>query len=61
MGHDSEHAALIYQHAARGADAAITNAIDAHGRRDPARGGRSAPGVGTSGSTCALWLGAGLK
>jgi integrase len=29
-GHDSERAALIYQHEARGADAAITNAIDAH-------------------------------
>jgi hypothetical protein len=30
MGHDSERAAMVYQHAARGADAAITNAIDAH-------------------------------
>lgn len=30
MGHDSERAALIYQHEARGADSAITNAIDAH-------------------------------
>jgi hypothetical protein len=30
MGHDSERAALIYQHEPRGADAAITNAIDAH-------------------------------
>ncbi len=29
MGHDSERAALIYQHEARGADSAITNAIDA--------------------------------
>jgi integrase len=29
MGHDSERAALIYQHQARGADTAITNAIDA--------------------------------
>jgi len=28
MGHDSEPAALIYQHEARGADAAIAN--DAH-------------------------------
>jgi len=28
MGHDSERAAMIYQHEARGAD--ITNAIDAH-------------------------------
>lgn len=30
MGHDSERAALIYQHEARGADKTITNAIDAH-------------------------------
>ena len=30
MGHDSERAALIYQHEARGADQAITNAIDKH-------------------------------
>jgi integrase len=30
MGHDTERAALIYQHEARGADTAITNAIDAH-------------------------------
>jgi hypothetical protein len=29
MGHDSERAALIYEHRA-GADAAITSAIDAH-------------------------------
>jgi len=30
MGHDSERAALIYQHQARGADQAITDAIDRH-------------------------------
>jgi hypothetical protein len=30
MGHDSERAAMIYQHEARGADAVIRNAIDAH-------------------------------
>lgn len=30
MGHDSERAAIIYQHQARGADAVITQAIDAH-------------------------------
>lgn len=30
MGHDSERAAMIYQHEARGADKAITSAIDAH-------------------------------
>ena len=30
MGHDSERAAMIYQHQARGADKTITSAIDAH-------------------------------
>ena len=30
MGHDSERAAIICQHRARGADALITQAIDAH-------------------------------
>jgi hypothetical protein len=30
MGHDSERAAMIYQHEARGADKAITYAIDKH-------------------------------
>jgi integrase len=30
MGHDSERAALIYQHEARGANQAITSAIDSH-------------------------------
>jgi hypothetical protein len=30
MGHDSERAALIYQHEARGADKMITATIDAH-------------------------------
>jgi integrase len=30
MGHDSERAAMIYQHQARGADRAITSAIDSH-------------------------------
>ena len=30
MGHDSERAALIYQHEARGADKRITDAIDYH-------------------------------
>ena len=28
LGHDSERAAMIYQHAARGADQVITGAID---------------------------------
>jgi integrase len=30
MGHDSERAAMIYQHEAGGADQAITSAIDSH-------------------------------
>src|SRR5215469_7711903 len=30
MGHDSERAAMIYQHQARGADKTITDNIDAH-------------------------------
>ncbi|MCW2910289.1 MAG: hypothetical protein JWL68_5078 [Actinomycetia bacterium] len=30
MGHDSERAAMIYQHEARGAHQAITRAIDTH-------------------------------
>ena len=30
MGHDSERAAMIYQHEARGADKRITDAIDPH-------------------------------
>ena len=30
MGHDSERAAMIYQHEARGADKRITSAIDSH-------------------------------
>ena len=30
MGHDSVRTAMIYQHEARGADKAITAAIDAH-------------------------------
>src|SRR4029077_9801995 len=34
MGHDSERAALIYQHEARGADQAITAAIDRHAQAE---------------------------
>jgi integrase len=38
MGHDSERAALIYQHEAQGADRAITNVIDTcPGRANEAR------------------------
>lgn len=43
MGHDSERAAMIYQHEARGADKAITDAIDTHvedeKRKDDDEGG----------------------
>src|SRR6266516_89508 len=45
MGHDSERAAIIYQHEARGADLAITSAIDAHIETANARQGQ--PGDGT--------------
>jgi hypothetical protein len=34
IGHDSERAAMIYQHKARGADLAITDAIDNHVERE---------------------------
>ena len=39
MGHDSERAAMIYQHQARGADTAITNAIDTHVQAEHTRRG----------------------
>lgn len=38
MGHDSERAALIYQHEARGADKRITDAIDSHVQAERDRG-----------------------
>jgi hypothetical protein len=43
MGHDSERAAMIYQHEARGADQAITSAIDTHvqAQQDNTDGGSS--------------------
>jgi integrase len=49
MGHDSERAAMIYQHQARGADKTITSAIDVHivaerGRDDDDGAGRARPG-----------------
>jgi hypothetical protein len=44
MGHDSERAAIIYQHEARGADLAITSAIDAHIETAKASQGQSADG-----------------
>ena len=39
MGHDSERAAIIYQHEAQGADLVITSAIDAHIETAKARPG----------------------
>ena len=39
IGHDSERAAMIYQHQARGADRAITSAIDAHVEAERGSGG----------------------
>ena len=44
MGHDSERAAIIYQHEARGADLAITSAIDAH--IETAKASQGQPGGG---------------
>jgi integrase len=44
MGHDSERAAIIYQHEARGADLAITSAIDAH--IETAKASQDQPGDG---------------
>jgi integrase len=38
MGHDSERTAMIYQHEARGADQAITSAIDDHVQAEQANG-----------------------
>jgi hypothetical protein len=38
MGHDSERAVIIYQHEARGADAATTEAIDAHVESERGKG-----------------------
>jgi hypothetical protein len=49
MGHDSERAAIIYQHEARGADAAITDAIDAHVESEQGKGGDDDGASGTAG------------
>ena len=46
MGHDSERAAMIYQHEARGADKAITSAIDAHVAAEREREGGTDDGPG---------------
>jgi hypothetical protein len=44
MGHDSERAAMIYQHVARGADKVITDAIDTHVQAEK-RGNDGAAGL----------------
>jgi len=44
MGHDSERAAMIYQHQAQGADTVITNAIDTHVQAEQARHGNDEDG-----------------
>jgi hypothetical protein len=44
MGHDSERAAMIYQHEARGADRAITHAIDHDGQAEQQPGGKDDDG-----------------
>jgi hypothetical protein len=43
MGHDSECAAIIYQHEAQGADLAIASAIDAHIETAKASQGQHGP------------------
>jgi hypothetical protein len=45
MGHDSERAAMIYQHEARGADQLITSAIDAHVQDEQRKDGEGPTGV----------------
>jgi integrase len=45
MGHDSERAAMIYQHEAQGADKAITDAIDTHVQGEQAKRGDDEDGA----------------
>jgi integrase len=45
MGYDSERAAMIYQHQARGADQLITSAIDAHVQDEQRKDGGGPAGV----------------
>jgi len=47
MGHDSERAAMIYQHEARGADKAITDAIDTHVEDEKRRNADAGGATGT--------------
>jgi integrase len=48
MGHDSERAAMIYQHEARGADKAITDAIDTHVQGEQHKTGGAADTLGSA-------------
>jgi hypothetical protein len=48
MGHDSERAAMIYQHEARSADQAITNVIDAQVQAEQGKDGEG-PAEATAG------------
>jgi integrase len=49
MGHDSERAAMIYQHEARGADRAITDAIDTHVENEKRKDGDQGDTAGAAG------------
>jgi hypothetical protein len=47
MGHDSERAAMIYQHEARCADKTITDAIDTHVEDEKRKNGDEGGATGT--------------
>ena len=49
MGHDSERAAMIYQHEARGADRAITVAINTHVHGEQGQTGGATDALGSAG------------
>ena len=49
MGHDSERAAMIYQHEARGADKAITDAINTHVHGEQGKADGAADSLGSAG------------
>jgi len=49
MGHDSERAAMIYQHEARGADRAITDAINTHVQGEQGKAGGATDALGSAG------------
>ena len=49
MGHDSERAAMIYQHEARGADRAITDAINTHVQGEQGKADGATDALGSAG------------